>query len=102
MLGHAAPHEALPWFWSDQHELTLQIVGLPDEGSATAVRKLADDAEIHFHIASDGHLSGASALGPNQIIARDMRLAEMLIARRAAPATDHLANPDVKLKSLLK
>ena len=33
--------------------------------------------------------------------ARDIRLAEMLIARGAAPAPASLAAPDVKLKSLL-
>jgi 3-phenylpropionate/trans-cinnamate dioxygenase ferredoxin reductase subunit len=102
MLGHGSAHEAVPWFWSDQHDLTLQIAGLADEGATTVVRPLGDAAEIHFHVAQDGRLVAASGLGPNGAIARDIRLAEMLIAKRAAPAADDLADPDVKLKSLLR
>ena len=82
--------------------MTLQIVGLADEGTTTIVRPLDGDVEIHFHLAQDGRLVAASGLGPNGAIARDIRLAEMLIARRSAPPADDLANPDVKLKSLLK
>ena len=34
-------------------------------------------------------------------VARDIRLAEMLIAKRARPAEADLASPDVRLKKLL-
>jgi 3-phenylpropionate/trans-cinnamate dioxygenase ferredoxin reductase subunit len=34
-------------------------------------------------------------------VARDIRLAEMLIAKRARPDPDALASPDIKLKKLL-
>ena len=30
MLGHAERLSAVPWFWSDQYDLTLQIAGLAD------------------------------------------------------------------------
>ena len=30
MLGADEPISAVPWFWSDQHDLTLQIAGLAD------------------------------------------------------------------------
>src|SRR5439155_19717055 len=102
MIGIPSPHDAVPWFWSDQYELTLQIAGLADEGTTNVVRPLGEDTEIHFHLAQDGRLVAASGLGPNGAIARDIRLAEMLIAKRSAPAPHDLANPDVKLKSLLK
>jgi 3-phenylpropionate/trans-cinnamate dioxygenase ferredoxin reductase subunit len=100
MLGHGRPYEAVPWFWSDQYERTLQIAGLPDEGATEIVRDLGD-AEIRFHLASDGRLVAACGLGPNERIARDVRLAEMLIARRATPDPAALAAPGVKLKGLL-
>ena len=32
MLGKAEAHVAVPWFWSDQYDLTLQVAGLVDEG----------------------------------------------------------------------
>lgn len=28
LTGHPSPHDALPWFWSDQYEFKLQIAGI--------------------------------------------------------------------------
>ncbi|WP_336800616.1 NAD(P)/FAD-dependent oxidoreductase [Kaistia sp. MMO-174] len=101
MLGGSDDYDAVPWFWSDQYELTLQIAGLPDEGEETISRDLGDGARLDFHLAGKGRLVAASAIGPNGKIARDVRLAEMLIARRAHPDRAALADPNVKLKALL-
>ena len=40
MLGAGEAHEAVPWFWSDQYDLGLQIAGLPDEGVETVTLRL--------------------------------------------------------------
>ena len=40
--------------------------------------------------------------GPGKSVARDIKLAEMLIARRAAPDPAALADPGVTLKSVLR
>jgi 3-phenylpropionate/trans-cinnamate dioxygenase ferredoxin reductase subunit len=101
MLGASEPYAVVPWFWSDQHDLTLQIAGLVDEGTSTVVRDLGDSARLFFHLAADGRLVAASGVGPTGKVARDIRLAEMLIARRAVPEPGSLASPAVKLKALL-
>ena len=102
MLGiELAPHVAVPWFWSDQYDLGLQIAGLADDATQTVRRDLGGGALILFHLASDGRLLAASGIGPRNSIARDIRLAEMLIARRAHPPREKLAAPEEKLKSLL-
>lgn len=101
MAGGNIEHAAVPWFWSDQYDLTLQIAGLPDEGTQTVRRDLADGAFLLFHLAGDGRLVAASGIGIGNTIARDIRLAEMLVARRAVPTAGSLASVDVKLKSLL-
>jgi len=101
MLGAGEAHAAVPWFWSDQYGLTLQIAGLSDEGSATVRRDLDDGAFILFHMSGDGRLVAASGIGPGNAVARDIRLAEMLIAKRASPAPEALGSQAVKLKSLL-
>ena len=101
MLGASEPYAVVPWFWSDQHDLTLQIAGLVDEGVTTVVRDLGEGARLFFHLAGDGRLVAASGVGPTGKVARDIRLAEMLIARRAMPERESLASPAVKLKALL-
>lgn len=101
MLGHGVAYDAVPWFWSDQFDMSLQIAGLPDEEVGHAVRPLKDGAFIRFHLDAAGRLVGASGIGPGNAVARDIRLAEMLIGKRAAPAPSALADPNVPLKSLL-
>ncbi|QKD14036.1 FAD-dependent oxidoreductase [Mesorhizobium sp. NZP2077] len=101
MLGAAEAHAAVPWFWSDQYGLSLQIAGLSDEGRGTVRRDLGDGAFILFHLAEDGRLVAASGIGPGNAVARDTRLAEMLIGKRAKPAPEALGSQAVKLKSLL-
>lgn len=101
MLGAGEAHVAVPWFWSDQYGLSLQIAGLSDEGKSTVRRDLSDGAFILFHLAEDGRLVAASGIGPGNAVARDIRLAEMLIAKRVKPAPEALGSQDVKLKSLL-
>jgi 3-phenylpropionate/trans-cinnamate dioxygenase ferredoxin reductase subunit len=101
MLGAREPFAAVPWFWSDQYELTLQIAGLPDEGRTTVTRDLRDEARLDFHLAEDGRLVGASAVGPNGKIAKEVRLAELLIAKRARPDRTALADATAKLKGML-
>ncbi len=101
MLGGTEPYAAVPWFWSDHYDLTLQIAGLSDEGAQSVSRDAGDGARIDFHLAADGRLVAVSAVGPNGRIARDVRLAEMLIAARAHPDPAALADNSVKLKSLM-
>jgi 3-phenylpropionate/trans-cinnamate dioxygenase ferredoxin reductase component len=91
----------VPWFWSDQYDLTLQIAGLPDEGQQNVRRDLAENAFILFHLANDGRLVAASGIAQGNGVAKDIRLAEMLIAKRAKPDPVALAQPQFKLKSLL-
>lgn len=101
MLGAGEAHAAVPWFWSDQYGLTLQIAGLSDEGRSVVRRDLGDGAFILFHLADDGRLVAASGIGPGNAVARDIRLAEMLIAKRTTPDRRALESEAVKLKSLL-
>jgi 3-phenylpropionate/trans-cinnamate dioxygenase ferredoxin reductase subunit len=84
MLGANEPISAVPWFWSDQYDLTLQIAGLPDEGEVTIRREWADGLLL-FHLKADGRLVAAAGLGVGNAVARDIRVAEMLVARRARP-----------------
>ena len=101
MLGAGASWNDVPWFWSDQYDLTLQVAGLAEGATQVVRREGADGSLILFHLAPDGRLLAASGLGIGNAVARDVRVAEMLIGRRAVVDTAALASPAVKLKSLL-
>ncbi|WLR91531.1 NAD(P)/FAD-dependent oxidoreductase [Shinella zoogloeoides] len=101
MLGGADVHAAVPWFWSDQYDMTLQIAGLADGAATTVRRDMGEGAFILFHLDAAGRLIAASGIGPGNAVARDIRLAEMLIAARIHPDPAELAAPETKLKKLL-
>ncbi|WP_366935682.1 FAD-dependent oxidoreductase [Aestuariivirga sp.] len=102
MLGASKPYMAVPWFWSDQYDLSLQIAGNPADGPEVVKRQTGEQSFVMFHRDPEGRLVGASGIGPGNSIARDVKLAEMLIAKRSAPTAEQLADPSVQLKVLLK
>ncbi len=101
MMGADEIVSSVPWFWSEQYELTLQVTGLADSAVTHLKRDLSNGAFILFHLDVDGRLVAASGVGLGNTVAREIRVAEMLIAARARPASAALTASDVKLKSLL-
>jgi 3-phenylpropionate/trans-cinnamate dioxygenase ferredoxin reductase component len=102
MLDAEEPYTTVPWFWSDQYELTLQVSGLPDFGEIIVERLIGESGKFFFHLASNGRLVAASAVGPISKVAKDIRFAEKLIQNQARPNIEDLINPKVKLKSFLQ
>jgi 3-phenylpropionate/trans-cinnamate dioxygenase ferredoxin reductase subunit len=103
LLGGTAEYCVVPSFWSDQYERTLLICGFVAEPNSIVVERiLTDGAHLQFHLAGDGRLLGASGFGPNEVLARDIRIAELMVERGARPRADRLADPTVKLKSLVR
>ncbi|RWI16588.1 FAD-dependent oxidoreductase [Mesorhizobium sp.] len=101
MLGENLPYQEVPWFWSDQYDETLQIAGLCDEGQIPIARDLGDKGLLFYYLAKDGRLVAACGFGSLGVIAKEIRYAEMMIARRLAPEGKALADPAVNLRSLL-
>ena len=91
----------MPWFWSDQYDLTLQIAGLADSARPT-VERGSTAAVISLSSRHERRLVAASGIGPDGAIAKDIRLAEMLIGNEATPDPVALADRKVSLKGLLR
>ena len=102
MAGGNKTHNSVPWFWSDQYDLSLQIAGMPDMGTQIVTRSPAPDALILFHLMDNGLIIGASGIGPGNSIGRDIKLAEMMIAKGISPSPAILADAAQPLKALLK
>jgi 3-phenylpropionate/trans-cinnamate dioxygenase ferredoxin reductase component len=102
MVGGSKVHNSVPWFWSDQYDLSLQIAGMPDMGAQTVTRTPAPDALILFHLTDTGALIGASGIGPGNSIGRDIKLAEMMITKGMSPSPVILSDASQLLKALLK
>ncbi|ANK92213.1 MULTISPECIES: NAD(P)/FAD-dependent oxidoreductase [Rhizobium] len=100
MAGAAETFTAIPWFWSDQYDLGLQVAGLPQPGHQTVPRAtVAGELEFYF---DEGRLVAAAGLGIGNGLAKDIKLAEILIAAGISPAAAELSDPGLNLKTLLK
>ena len=101
MLEYGETYSAVPWFWSDQYDMTIQIAGMPAFGTTSVVRETGSASKVFFALDGDGILVGASGVGKVSEISREVRVAQDLIARRARVEPVVLADRSTKLKSLL-
>ncbi|WP_194396291.1 NAD(P)/FAD-dependent oxidoreductase [Microbacterium atlanticum] len=98
MLGCPAPVREVPWFWSDQFDMNIQVTGEVQSEAEIILRGDPDsDAFSAFHV-SDGRLVGAFAINQG----RDVRGAMSLIAADVAVSTEALADPSVDLRRLAR
>ena len=79
LCGRPAPAAEVPWFWSDQYEVRLQIAGLPFDVTETVVRGDPRSGSFAiFHLGEDGTVQAVEAVNaPAEFMA-----GRMMIARR--------------------
>lgn len=96
LLGEPTPYQQVPWFWSDQYDLKLQIVGLC-QGYDTVVTR-GDPKARHFanFYLREGRLLAVDAVNSP----REFMQAKPLIGEGAAPDPAALADPEVALRDL--
>ncbi|MDA0262083.1 MAG: FAD-dependent oxidoreductase [Proteobacteria bacterium] len=98
MLGGEEPHAEIPWFWSDQYDINLQMVGAPESWDQVVRRDGGEAGRFTLF-----YLAGDKLVAANTVDnARDIRPSRQLIASGAPVTADELADPDVKMQQLVK
>lgn len=96
ILGRPGPAPEVPWFWSDQYDLKLQIAGLPFEADRTVVRGDVAAAKFAvFHLKGDLLQAVEAVNAPPEFMA-----GKQLIAKRAPVSADKLADTSVSMKEV--
>jgi 3-phenylpropionate/trans-cinnamate dioxygenase ferredoxin reductase subunit len=96
ICGKPARHEHVPWFWSDQYDLKLQIAGLSEGYDQTVLRGDPDSGSFALYYFSAGELLAVDAINSM----RDFMTGKKWIAERKRLDPARLADIDVDLKSL--
>ncbi len=97
ICGKEIPHDKTPWFWSDQYELKLQIVGLSQHYDNVVLR--GDPASRSF---SCCYLRGGELIALDAVNhAKDFMAARKMIAERARPDLSKLGDDTVGLRDTL-
>jgi 3-phenylpropionate/trans-cinnamate dioxygenase ferredoxin reductase subunit len=91
ICGKPPPTPEVPWFWSDQYDLRLQIAGIPFDATEIVVRgDIAAGKFALFHLAADGTVQAVEAvnapqefMGGRRIVQRRRRLTRERISDMA-------------------
>jgi len=98
MLGDTTPFAEVPWFWSDQYDVNIQMAGHPLRWDRQVFRGDIDARSFTaFYIDKDRLVAAA---GFNR--GKDVRGARALIEAGITPPDDVLADDDTDLRALAK
>jgi 3-phenylpropionate/trans-cinnamate dioxygenase ferredoxin reductase subunit len=98
MMGGAEPYRAVPWFWSDQYDLKLQIAGVADNHDDQIFRGEPKSGQFStFHYMGDALRAVYSVNRPG-----DHMAARRLLALGRTLPRDVVADPAADLKPYLR
>ncbi len=96
ITGRPAPTPEVPWNWSDQYDLKLQIAGLPFDADQILVRgDPASGKFAIFHLKGDQIQSVEAVNAPPEYM-----MGRQLIGNRKPVNLDRLADPSVSMKEV--
>jgi 3-phenylpropionate/trans-cinnamate dioxygenase ferredoxin reductase subunit len=97
MLGIATVHDKVPWFWSDQFDLKMVIVGLAEGHDGVVLRGEPASRAFSVCYLKNGELIAVETVNHT----KDQMAARKLIPVRARPDPMKLADADTPLKETL-
>ena len=97
ICGRPAPAPEVPWFWSDQYDLRLQIAGLPFDATQIVVRgDVAAGKFALFHLTEDGTVQAVEAVNASTEFMGGRRI----VQRRKKLTADRIADMTVTMQEL--
>lgn len=96
MLGGDATYSSIPWFWSDQYDLKLQMVGFSSDGDAQIVRGDKSANQFAVFYLKDGAVVAVDAVNSP----REFMVCKQLYGQTVDQA--QLQDPNVDMKTLLQ
>lgn len=97
LLGESHAYAQVPWFWSDQFDLKLQIAGLSGDHDRVVVRGNPDDASFSACYLRSGKLIAVDAVNSP----RDFMAGKQLIAAETVVDAGQLADSTTTLFDLI-
>ena len=96
MLGQGAPYERLPYFYSDQYDLSMEYTGLASPSTRVVVRGSVAEREFIAFWLDDGRV----VAGMNANISKMAKPIEQLIRSRAVVDPAALRDPSIPLEDV--
>ncbi len=97
LCGKPKPNLTVPWFWSDQYDLKLQMAGLSEGHDACVIRGSVDARSFCAFYLKQGVLIAVDAVNAPM----DFMQAKRALPEHLSPDAEALADPAIPLKTLL-
>lgn len=102
IVGQKTEYSEVPWMWSDQYNLNLQLTGRCDEYDSLVKRGKDENDGIIYFFMKNNQVFGACGVGIGGKIAKDIRIAGILSDKKIKVAESDLSDSSIKLNKLLK
>ncbi len=96
MVSDPQPYAAVPWFWSDQFDLNLQVVGAPETWDRLVTRGDPETGRSVIFYMDGAHVCGATAFNQG----REARPLRRMVESSAAFTDAELADESLRLRDL--
>ena len=97
LLGKQEKYNQVPWFWSDQYDKKLQIVGFSDDHDELVIRGSIEEDNFMLFFLKEGKLIAVNSVNnPKEFL-----ICKKLVANKQKISSDAISNQSVDLKELL-
>lgn len=95
--GNRNPYQQVPWFWSDQYDLKLQIAGISQNHDHRIVRGFPEEEKFAVFYLKNNRLIAVDAINSPQ----EFTIGKKLIVSKAKIAFELIKKRDFNLKELI-
>ena len=96
IIGGDVAYDEIPWFWADQYNLNLQVLGVPSNELEGTLRGSAEEGAFSVFQISDGRLRSVISVNAP----RDIKVAKRWLKQGTCPSPAALADHAVRLDRL--
>jgi 3-phenylpropionate/trans-cinnamate dioxygenase ferredoxin reductase subunit len=97
IMGNRDPYDQIPWFWSDQYDHKLQLVGISGEHDEIVMRGLESEQKFLLFYLKNSVLIAVNAINSS----KEFLICRKLVANKVKISSDVIKDQSVNLNDLL-
>jgi len=98
IINQSIAYNQIPWFWSDQYDHKLQIVGLSGDHDKVIMRGDMSEAKFMLFYTKDEKLIAVDAVNNS----KEFLICKKLVANKVTIKPDEISNPATNLNDLIE
>mgnify|MGYP001573112175 FL=1 len=97
IMGNKEPYDQVPWFWSDQYDHKLQLVGISGDHDEVVMRGLQSEQKFLLFYLKNSELIAVNAINSS----KEFLICRKLVANKVKISSDVIKDQSVNLNDLL-